>query len=321
VSGCAGVAVAIHLPEAEGIHLARTLESGQAFRWRWERGASGPGAVVGVIGDRVLRILQDERGLWLISPPTDAARRRLRTYLGLVTGPGRLGDVETALARDPALSRVLPHTRGIAVLAQDPWEVLISFIISANNNIPKIRQSIERLARSLGEPLGEGRHAFPTPERLAAAHARTLAACLLGYRAPYVRAAARLVADGRLDLGALRRRPVDEARQALLAVPGVGDKVADCTLLFGLGQTAAFPVDVWVKRAVERLYFRGRARTPGQIRAFAQARFGPISGYAQQHLFAYARAYLGPRSAGPGRFRPGPWRPEPPRPAGPTATD
>ena len=311
--------MAIHLPEAEGIHLARTLESGQAFRWRWEPAESGP-AAVGVIGGQVLRIRQDERGLWLLSPPTGAARRGLRSYLGLLTGPGRLIGVEAALARDPTLSWVLPHTRGIAVLAQDPWEVLVSFIISANNNIPKIRQSIERLARSLGEPLTEGRHAFPTPARLAAASARTLAASLLGYRAPYVRAAARLVADGRLDLEVLRRQPLADAREQLLSVPGVGDKVADCTLLFGLGQTAVFPVDVWVKRAVERLYFRGRARTAGEIQAFARARFGPMSGYAQQHLFAYARAYLGSPGAGRGRGRPGPWMPQPPRPAGPATT-
>ena len=295
--------MATHLPEAEGLHLARTLESGQTFRWRWDAPGEGPRAAVGVIGSQVLRVLQDERGLWLVSPCTDGARRLLREYLGLSGGPGRVAAIEAALAREAAFARILPHTRGIAVLAQDPWEVLISFIISANNNIPKISQSIERLARCLGAPLGDGRYAFPTPDRLAAAHPRTLAACLLGYRAPYVRAAARLVARGALDLPALRHLPFEAARERLLEVPGVGEKVADCVLLFGLGQTAAFPVDVWVRRAVERLYFRGRARTPRQIQTFARTRFGALSGYAQQHLFAYARAHLGrPRAIPPGSF-------------------
>jgi N-glycosylase/DNA lyase len=202
--------------------------------------------------------------------------------------------VEVTLAADPVLARVLPHTAGISVLAQDPWEILISFIVSQNNNIPKITRSIEGLARALGEPLGGGAAAFPAPERLAAASMRTLAACSLGYRAPYVRTAARLVAEGRLDLAALSRTDQSAAREALLDVPGIGDKVGDCVLLFGLGHRAAFPVDVWVRRAVERLYFRGRPRRLGEIQAFARERFGPLAGYAQQHLFAYARARLRP---------------------------
>jgi N-glycosylase/DNA lyase len=109
-----------------------------------------------------------------------------------------------------------------------------------------------------------------------------------------VRAAARLVAAGRLDLGALARMDHEGAREALLRVPGIGEKVGDCVLLFGLGQRAAFPVDVWVRRAVERLYFRGRARTVRDIHAFARERFGPLAGYAQQHLFVYARSHFKP---------------------------
>jgi N-glycosylase/DNA lyase len=214
--------------------------------------------------------------------------------------------IETALGGDAVLARVLLRTRGTGILAQDPWEVLISFIVSQNNNIPKICQSIERLARSLGTPLGGGAFAFPTPERLARAQARTLAACLLGYRAPYVRAAARLVAEGRVDLCALARSSPERARDCLLTIPGVGEKVADCVLLFGLRHTTAFPVDVWVRRAVERLYFHGRPRTVAQIQGFARARFGSLAGYAQQHLFCYARACLRPKPKGPGRVRPGP---------------
>ena len=280
------------IPEADGLHLARTLESGQAFRWRWNPGRDGARVAVGVIGREVLQVEQDARGLCLLSPDTQEARRLLLDYLGCSREPRGVAGIEAALAEDGVLARILPHTRGIAILAQDPWEVLISFIISANNNIPKITQSIERLARAFGEPLGDGAHAFPAPARLAAARPQTLAACLLGYRAPYVRAAARMVADGGLDLAALRLVPFEAARERLLEVPGVGEKVADCILLFGLGRTAAFPVDVWVTRAVERLYFRGRPRTPKQIQAFARARFGPLAGHAQQHLFAYARAYL-----------------------------
>jgi N-glycosylase/DNA lyase len=288
--------VAARLTEAGDLHLARTLESGQAFRWRCES-ADGEGtAATGVVGRCIVRVRQDASGLWLLSPDTPDARALVLHYLGLSGRSRQITRIEMTLARDPILARVLPHTRGVGILAQDPWEVLISFIISANNNIPKIARSIEHLARSLGEPLGGRAYAFPTPARLAAAHQRTLSACLLGYRAPYVRAAARLVADGRLDLSALGRMPLDEAREHLLEVPGVGEKVADCLLLFGLRHAAAFPVDVWVQRAVERLYFRGRPQTTRQVQAFGRARFGPLAGYAQQHLYAYARARL--RTAG-----------------------
>ena len=283
--------MAVRLADPDALHLIRTLQSGQTFRWTWQAAGDGATLATGVLGHDVVRLRQDGGGLWLLAP---AARRAgVLRYLGLGGGPDTVRRVETKLAADPVLARVLPSTRGIAILAQDPWEVLVSFIISANNNIPKICRSIDRLARALGRPLGNGTYAFPTPDRLAGAHPRTLAACLLGYRAPYVRAAARLVADGRVRLDALSRLPRDEARECLLEIPGVGEKVADCVLLFGLGQLAAFPIDVWVQRAVERLYFRGRRRRPHEIRSFAEARFGALAGVAQQHLFCYARPRFG----------------------------
>jgi N-glycosylase/DNA lyase len=251
---------------------------------------------VGVVGRRVVRLGRDAAGVRLLSPAAAVTREAIRRYLGVVPRERHPRRAEAALAADPIFARVLPHTAGISLLAQDPWEILISFIVSQNNNIPKITRSIEGLARALGEPLGDGVFAFPDAERLARASMRTLAACALGYRAPYVRAAARLVAGGRLDLAALARMDHDAAREALLDVPGIGEKVGDCVLLFGLGHRAAFPVDVWVRRAVERLYFRGRPRTLRDIQAFARERFGPLAGYAQQHLFVYARTLLGPRS-------------------------
>lgn len=286
--------------DAGGLHLRRTLDSGQAFRWRWEAGPDGREVAVGVIGRLRVRISQDGRGIQVLAPNSPAAGAAVSRYLAL--GPRRTGsrggaaqalpEIESALARDSVLARILPHTRGTGLLVQDPWEVVISFVISQNNNIPKIAGSIDRLARALGEPLGDGVHAFPGPARLAEASPRTLRACALGYRAPYVREAARRVADGRLDLDALRGLPEDEARAALCEVPGIGEKVADCILLFALGRAATFPVDVWVRRAVERLYFHGEPTPLREVRAFARARFGPLAGYAQQHLFAYAREHL-----------------------------
>jgi N-glycosylase/DNA lyase len=284
-----------------GLDLRRTLDSGQAFRWRWERDGDGSEVAVGIVGRHRVRIRQDAKAIHVLPPASESAREAVVRYLGLGgrrvdarDGAGRatLPEIESALAQDPVLARVLPHTRGTGLLVQDPWEALISFLISQNNNIPKIARSIDRLARLLGEPLGDGVYAFPVPERLAAARPQTLRACHLGYRAPYVREAARRVADGRLDLEALRRLPEGGARDALLALPGIGEKVADCILLFALGHGATFPLDLWIRRAVERLYFGGRRRPVRELRDFARARFGPLAGYAQQHLFAYARVHL-----------------------------
>jgi N-glycosylase/DNA lyase len=297
------VSVAAEDSGAPRAHLRRTLESGQTFRWRWERDPAGGETAVGVVGRSVLRLRQEGERIRLLSPRSPEAEGAFARYFDSAGTTGRVGDIEEALAGDPVLARILPHTRGIAILVQDPWEVLISFIVSQNNNIPKITQSIERLARALGDPLDGGAYAFPQPARLASAHPQTLRACLLGYRAPYVRAAARLVMEGDVDLPALHGMPEEEARHTLRGIPGVGEKVGDCVLLFGLRHMTAFPVDVWVRRAVERLYLPRRRLTLREIRTFARNRFGPLAGYAQQHLFAYARAHLKETSAG-GRTRP-----------------
>jgi N-glycosylase/DNA lyase len=203
-----------------------------------------------------------------------------------------LSRIEGTLVRDPVLRRVLPHTTGIAIMRQDPWECLVSFVISAFNNIPKIRLSVDCLCRRFGDPLPDGGFAFPTPARLADARLPALRACILGYRAPYVRAVSRAVADRTVELSRLATLPYEEAREALLALLGVGEKVADCVLLFSLGHEEAFPVDVWVQRGVEGAYFRGRRTTPRALGQWARDRFGPLAGYANQHLFLAARAGL-----------------------------
>ena len=290
--------------------LDRTLACGQCFRWTVLSAAAAPAAPIrpdavpagrrgasagqdavpvvcarGVTDGTVAMVCQAGAVLRVTweGPPGTAAR--LRAHLG---ADAPLDAVEAALARDPVLRRLLPQTSGLALMRQDPWECLISYVVSAFNNIPKIRLTVERLSRRFGRPLGGGRFAFPTPSRLADAPLRSLRACLLGYRAPYVQAVARAVAEGRLDLEALRAQPYAQARGALLSLPGVGEKVAECVLLFALGCGEAFPVDVWVQRAVEGLFLRRRA-TPRAIRQWARERFGSLAGYANQHLFVAAR--------------------------------
>lgn len=274
-------------------HLERTLLSGQCFRWSVTAGVAR-----GVVEGTVAIVMQGPDGLSVRWNGPPGAPLRLARHLG---ADEPLAEIEASLARDGVIRRLLSHTSGIALMRQEPWECLVSYVISAFNNIPKICQSVQHLSRRFGERIagevtaggraGGGEWAFPSPERLADARLEELRACILGYRAPYVRDLARLVVRGEVDLSVIASLPHDDARKALTELPGVGEKVADCVLLFALGHREAFPVDVWVQRAVERWYFHRRSKTPRAIRAWARDRFGPLAGCAQQHLFAGARLH------------------------------
>jgi N-glycosylase/DNA lyase len=278
------------LPTRPPYHLGRTLQCGQVFRWQ----VDGTG-VRGVFLGRRVRLQQTPEGIVVWGLTAEGEVQRLRHYLGL---DAPLAAIEQRLAQDPVLGRLLPQTSGIALLRQEPWECLISFIVSAFNNIPKIELSLDRLARRFGAKVAADAWGFPTAAHLAAASLRELRACALGYRAPYVRDVATLVTRGQVDLDALHSAEYGAARRTLLTLPGVGAKVADCVLLFAYGKGEAFPVDVWVKRAVERWYFRGRRGTERRISEFARDRFGSLAGYAQQHLFYFVRGTRPRRRAG-----------------------
>ncbi|MGH2374920.1 MAG: DNA-3-methyladenine glycosylase family protein [bacterium] len=292
-----------HISVAPPYSLARTLTSGQCFRWHVLPGAAGRPAkeivARGIVDGAVAIVTQHPRGVSVIWEGRAGSLALLRRHLG---ADQPLGAVETELARDRVLRRLLRNTSGIALMRQEPWECLVSFVVSAFNNIPKITQSVRLIAQRFGSKIGgaSGPDAwsFPRPDRLAHARPAELRGCILGYRAPYVRALARRVADGRVDLDRIASLPYADARAMLLDLPGVGEKVADCVLLFALGHHDAFPVDVWVQRAVERWYFQGRRMTPRAIRAWAHDRFGGLAGYAQQHIFAAARARGSGKRAG-----------------------
>ncbi len=270
------------LPALPPYHLHRTLTCGQVFRWT----ADGDTAA-GVFAGRMVRLTQRDGAIEVEGLRSADGMSAFGRYLGVDQD---LAHIERTLAADGMLRRILRSTSGIALIRQDPWECLISFVISAFNNIPKIEMTLDRLCRRFGDALAEGSWAFPRPEHLAAASLRELRGCLLGYRAPYVRDIARRVEDGRFDLRLPAAAPYGDARAMLLRLPGVGDKVADCVLLFAYGKGEAFPVDVWVKRAVERLYFGGRPKAVRDIQGFARERFGRLAGYAQQHLYSNERA-------------------------------
>ncbi|MDD6446716.1 MAG: DNA-3-methyladenine glycosylase 2 family protein, partial [Ruminococcus sp.] len=170
------------------------------------------------------------------------------------------------------------YAPGIRILSQEPWEALCSFIISQNNNIPRIKGIIDRLCRQYGEPIGDNLYAFPTAERLSRCTVDDLAPLRSGFRAKYIVDAATKVATNEINLHEIKKMPVEQARKELMKIKGVGPKVADCTMLYGMGKKECFPMDVWMKRAMEVLFPN---LTPED--------FGTNAGIAQQYIFHYSR--------------------------------
>lgn len=201
----------------------------------------------------------------------------------------------TLASKDEYMAQAVEFGKGIRILHQDPWEMLISFIISQNKSIPHIKQCIKNISVKYGVPLdevdsdGQHYHTFPTAKELSGATEEELRECKVGFRAPYIMDACHKVLNGEIILNDLWILSVDEAREKLMTIKGVGPKIADCILLFAYGKAEVFPTDVWIKRVVEGLYFEGREVKPAEIQAFAKSYFGPLAGYAQQYLFYYGR--------------------------------
>jgi N-glycosylase/DNA lyase len=269
--------------------LAATLDSGQSFRWRECHGGWN-----GVIGEHWVRLTQAPEGIRAeVAAPVgnwDWLRDFLQTEMDLAA-------ILKTFPDDAPMRAAVAACHGLRVLRQDPWECLASFILSSTKQIVQIRQIIVLLCERFGEPVavpaGETRaFAFPSLEKIALAAEADLRACKMGFRAPHLLAAARQIAAGRLDLSRLRVLSLVEARAELMKLSGVGGKIADCVLLFACGFDAAFPVDVWVNRALCQLYFPRRRVTTKRLHHFAATHFGPQAGYAQQYLFHYMRTKM-----------------------------
>ena len=271
---------------ASGCNLLATLESGQTFRWRrW-----GPHGSRGVLGSTVIALTQPGAHLGILgSAPEEILRRQIISYFRLDEEVAR---AVASVDVDPAIHAALAATRGVRILRQDPWECLASFICATFNNILRIEGMIERLCRAYGRAVpyeGEVWFTFPEAATLARADAQHLRRLGFGYRAPYLVRAAQQVDGGEVSLAQVARQPYAAAREQLLRVEGVGEKVVECVLLFGFGYHEAFPVDVWIGRVMRRAYFHGRRVTDRQIREFARRHFGPACGLAQQALYHAAR--------------------------------
>ena len=267
------------------LDLETTLFSGQVFRWK-KRESWYEGVVFG----QIVRVREAEGGMAFetADDDVDLTASRLRDYFSLDVD---LAEVYSALSRDRGLREALDRYRGMRVLRQDPWETTLSFLCAQNSNVLRITRNIEDMCRSFGRAMsfgGHTRHAYPTPEALAGAGEGALRDLGLGYRARYIVAAAERVAGGEIDLLALRETSYDGALDALMALDGVGDKVANCIMLFCMDKPQAFPVDTHIMQVLRERYPNAEevhSSDIRRVRAWAQEYFAPYAGYANHYLF------------------------------------
>lgn len=263
--------------------LEQTFDCGQCFRWEKENGG-----YFGVAKNRALLITKEANRFVLHGTTLDDFNEIWRDYFDLDRDYTK---IKTTLQKDKVMKDAIAFGGGIRLLNQEPFECLISFIISASNNIPRIKKIINLLCENFGEKrtyLGRTFYTFPTAEKLSSLDLLDLGVIRAGFRDKYILSAAKAVACGMLDLEALKNSSLDYAKAELLKLFGVGTKVADCILLFSLNKYQSFPVDVWIKRIMEHCYF-DKEVPKDVVSAFAEQKFGEYSGFAQQYLFYWAR--------------------------------
>jgi N-glycosylase/DNA lyase len=238
------------------------------------------------VGDAPLYV--EQRGAQLLLPRRSEAIGR--EYFAL---DHPLPEIYATFPSDPGMEQALAFCRGLRILRQPVWECLATFITSSMKQVAHIAQISQTLRQRFGTRVTMGEHAlftYPPPDRIAALEEDDLRACKLGYRAKTLLGSARMIAEGAVDLEAIRSLSDTAAREELCRLPGVGEKVANCVLLFAYERLRAFPIDVWIERVLRQIYFaRKRKVTPKRLREFSFRYFGPYGGYAQQYLFHHAR--------------------------------
>lgn len=268
----------IKIPE---FNLSLTLESGQVFHWR----KKGSG-YVGLAADQPLYVEQSGKTL-LVAQGTESTVRR---YFAL---DHDLSAIEATFPKDAAMKAALAFCRGARLIRQPVWECLATFITSSMKQVAHIQQMSTAISTRYGKPVSFGNevlHTYPAPKRLASLKEQDLRACGLGYRAKNLLLTAQMIASGEVDLDKIALFGDEDALRELCRLRGVGEKVANCVLLFAYERMRAFPIDVWIERVLRGVYLKGKRKaTPARMKEFAQNYFGPYGGYAQQYLFHHAR--------------------------------
>ena len=267
----------IKIEDESFFDIYQTFDCGQTFRFE----STSENTVEGVALGKLLRLSQADDGSIEINCTLGEFESIWKHYLALDRNYGEI-NAYFSEGSDEVLKKASLYGKGIHILRQDPWEALCSFIISQNNNIPRIKKIINSLSEKFGKPFeheGKTYFAFPTAKALADAGEAEIFALKTGFRAKYICDAAEKVVSGEIDLDKIITLPTPQAQTELLRIKGVGPKVAACALLFGFDKTDAFPIDVWVKRVFSKYYPNG----------FDILSFGENAGIAQQYLFYYER--------------------------------
>ena len=265
-------------------NITHIFECGQCFRWNRE----DDGSYTGVVKNKVINVLQQENTVEFNNINTDDFDI-IKNYFDFDTD---YETIKNTLNTDEIMAEAIKFGEGIRILNQEEWETMISFMISANNRIPMIKKVIENLSVSFGDYIGNYRgkeyFSFPTAERLSAAPVERILECKAGFRAPRIKEAATRFLYEKDKIYNIKNMSYNEGLAYLKTYKGIGDKVANCILLFSMKHFDTFPVDVWVRRVMQTLYVSKETKD-ADIRKFAENKFGKYSGFAQQYLFFYAR--------------------------------
>ncbi|CEP95043.1 DNA glycosylase [[Clostridium] sordellii] len=262
------------------------FECGQCFRWKDQ----GDGSYTGVAKGRVINVSREGDTIYLKNINLEDFKNIWKDYFDLDTDYSKIKNELRNM--DEYLEKATEFGWGIRLLRQDPWEMIISFIISSNNRIPMIQKAIKNLSREYGTYIGsyegEDYYDFPTPQQLSKASIEEIRACSTGFRDKYIKSTTEEVIKNNDDVYSYRNLSTEDCIKELLKFNGIGPKVGDCIALFGMQKYDTFPVDVWVKRVMQEFYVEDDMSLP-KIRKYAIDKFGNLSGFAQQYLFYYAR--------------------------------
>lgn len=271
--------------DVECFNLKYTLECGQCFRWE----KIDEDEYIGVISDRVIRIRQQKNKLYIWTSLKENLEKVIKEYFDLNTNYKALENEISKI--DKNICESLKYSSGIHILNQPLFETIISYIISANNNIKRISRSVKDISKKYGKKVvfeGKDYYLFPTLEEFKNITIDDLLSCGTGFRARYIKHTVEHFLEHKEYLRDIYKLETTAARTMLTSLMGIGPKVADCILLFSLKRGEVFPIDVWVKRIMEKLYFNKETNIK-EISGFAQDKFGVYAGIVQQHLFHNVR--------------------------------
>ena len=268
----------------KNFNIKQILECGQCFRWE----KVGELNYIGVAFGKVIEVLQEGNTVTILNTDEKDFNEIWKDYFDLEND---YSEIKKGLANDEILSKSVEYGYGIRLLNQEPFELVISFIISARNSIPSIMKTIKKISERWGNPIeykGNTYYTFPTPEQLKDITEEEVKETGASFRSKYIVDTVKKIYEDEGILDRIKSLSDDECHKELQEFKGVGAKVADCIMLFSMNKKSAFPVDVWVKRAM-MYFYNAEEGSLNKIRIFARNKFGKLSGYAQQYLFYYAR--------------------------------